>query len=364
MKSRERVKRAIEFDRPDRIPYFAIMPWNSDLFPLFPITPRNWQPKKPYMPYVQPLEIKTGAWLSKRRLPRGWLRRKHIAIDEWGVIWERNGAITTLGQVIDEKAPLKNWSALDEFKIPDPRNPQRFGLLGNLSKILGRNKYKVGSIGNFFFERYHFLRGWQNTMVDMVKPNSNVENLLDLLLEYYLAITDEWIKRGADGIICTDDLGGQAEPLMSPRSYKRLFIPRVKKIIEYCHDHGVHFMMHSCGDVRELMALLVDAGLDVFQFDGPDQTGVEWCGEHFGGKVAFMNVVDIQNVIPADKGTPKDIENYVKRMIYYLGRQDGGLIGQEYATPGVLKPQKNAYRIMRKAYKKFGKYPLDIENLK
>ncbi|MHA1681840.1 MAG: hypothetical protein ACTSUE_12590 [Promethearchaeota archaeon] len=71
MKSKERVRRAIEFTGTDRVPYFGILPWHSDLFPMFLVTPKSWQPVEPYMPYVHPLELKSGAWRSKRKLPRG-----------------------------------------------------------------------------------------------------------------------------------------------------------------------------------------------------------------------------------------------------------------------------------------------------
>lgn len=359
MKSRERVIKALEFGGPDRIPYFSIFPWRSDVFPLFMVTPSSWQPAEPYMPYVQPIEVQSGAWRAKRRLPRGWLRSKHVAIDEWGVTWERNGAITSLGQVLD--GPIKTWDDLDTYQFPDPHDPARFSLMTKLARVFGGGKYKLGSIGNFFYERYHFLRGWERSMQDIVRAPARAGELLDRLLDHYLALVDEWIARGVDGIICTDDLGGQTEPLMSPAAYKRLFIPRVKKVFDHCHDHGVHFVMHSCGDVKELMPALVDAGLDAFQFDGPDQTGVAWCGERFGGKVAFMNVADIQHVIPAT--TNGDIEAYVKKMIYHLGRFDGGLIGIEYATAGDLKPQRGAFRRMHAAYKAWGTYPLDLDAL-
>ncbi|MHA1681842.1 MAG: uroporphyrinogen decarboxylase family protein [Promethearchaeota archaeon] len=147
---------------------------------------------------------------------------------------------------------------------------------------------------------------------------------------------------------------------MSPRANKHFFVPVVKQVIDYCHEHGVHFMMHSCGDVREFMPILVDLGLDAFQFDAPDQTGIEWCGEHFGGKVAFMDVVDIQSVLPAGRGQLEDIKAYVRKMIHHLGRFDGGLIGQEYPTPKVLNAHKYAYKTMRASFKKHGKYPLNV----
>ena len=109
------------------------------------------------------------------------------------------------------------------------------------------------------------------------------------------------------------------------------------------------------------MPALVGAGIDVFQFDSPDMTGIEWCAEHFGGKVTFMDVVDIQNVIPDGKGTPEGITIYTKRLIDQLGRFDGGLILSEYPTPKDLHPQPRAFKIVHDAWKQYSKYPLQAE---
>jgi hypothetical protein len=354
---KKRVLKAIEFDRPDRVPYAGFR-LDTDLIPMILLTPKTWQPTALYFPYVSPLELSLGTWRSKRRLPRHWIHTKHQAIDEWGIVWERFGTFTSQGQVIDP--PIKTWENLESLHVPDPRDPHRYRLFTRLGKLFPR-KFKTGDLSHFLFERYHFLRGWENSMRDLVRPSPQVESLLNMLCDYFMAVADEWIQRGVDGILLVDDLGGQREPLMSPKAFQSLFFPRYKKIIEYCHDHGKPVFLHSCGDVREVMPALVEAGIDVFQFDSPDMTGIEWCAENFGGKVAFMDVVDIQNVIPDGKGTPEGIIAYTKRLIHQLGRFDGGLILSEYPTPKDLHPQPRAFGIMHGAWKRFGRYPLNVE---
>jgi len=359
MNSRERVQRAVNFDKPDRVPFVNNSP-GTDILPMIPLVPTSWQPREPYLPYITYLEHAFRTWRPKRKLPKGWIKTKHQAIDEWGVVWEIYGTFTMHGQVVDP--PIKTWDDLEKLSMPNPRDPARYSLFTKLAKLLPR-KYKLGSVRNFLFEEYHFLRGWENTMKDIVKAPKQAHELLDKLQDYYLAVAEEWIQRGVDGIELIDDLGGQREPLMSPRAFENLFLPRYKKIINYCHDQGKHVFLHSCGDLREIMPLLVNAGLDVFQFDSPDMTNIEYCSSKFGGKVAFMDVVDIQHVIPAGKGTPADIIKYVKRLIYNFARLDGGLILTQYSTPKDLQPQKHAFKIMHAAAKKYGKYPLDLDAL-
>ncbi len=360
MDSRERVTRAITFDRPDLVPYVGYT-LTSDVFPLLALTPSTWQPREPYYPYITSTELALHTWRSKKKLPRGWIKTKHAAIDEWGIVWERYGTFTTQGQVIEPA--VKTWDELATMTVPDARDPARYSTFTRLSRLVARKRYKLGSLYHYLFEMYHFLRGWEASMRDIVRPDAHVYELIQKLHDYFMSMADEWITRGVDGIMLVDDLGGQHEPLLSPRAFARLFLPKYKELIRFCHDHGKHVFLHSCGDVREVMPALVDAGLDVFQFDSPDMTGIEWCSEHFGGKACFQDIVDIQNVIPAGKGTRDDIIQYVKRLIFHLGRFDGGLILSEYGTPRDLNPQPGAFKTMHGACKKYGRYPLDMQAL-
>ena len=212
MNGKERVLKAIEFDKPDRVPYAGFR-LDTDFIPMIQLTPNSWQPPAPYYPYVSPLELAIGTWRSKRRLPRHWIRTKHQAIDEWGIVWERFGTFTSQGQVLDP--PIKTWDDLESLHVPDPCDPGRYRLKW-LGKIFPR-KFKAGDLGHFLFERYHFLRGWENSMRDIVRPSPQVGTLLDMLCEHFMAVAEEWIQRGVDGILLVDDLGGQREPPMPPR---------------------------------------------------------------------------------------------------------------------------------------------------
>jgi hypothetical protein len=75
---------------------------------------------------------------------------------------------------------------------------------------------------------------------------------------------------------------------------------------------------------------LIDAGIDVFQFDQPELTGCKvWAGE-FGSKAAFYCPVDIQKVMTT--GDEKIIKEGALYMTEQFKKCGGSLIAMDYGN--------------------------------
>ena len=356
MTSRERVQRAIEFGGPDRVPIYRVNIFKSDFMTYFTLPAKDWEPAAPYYPYVYQEIIQFGLWRPRPRLPRGWQRQKRMAIDDWGVLWGIDPKVSTRGCVA--KGSLEDgWHLLDRLPIPDPRDPSRYRWCRmGWTKRLGRHRYRIGTEATFLFERFHFLRGFENAMADFYEHPAETERLLDRITDYFIGLVETFHSYGMDGFSTTDDLGTQDNPFLSPAMFARFFTPRYQRVIGRCHELGMRFMLHSCGRVFKLIPELIRAGVDVLQFDSPNMAGgVKELGRSFGGKVAFANVVDIQEVLP--RGDPVEIENYVKEMIAELGSFSGGLIGIQYADKKSIGVNRRIEKMVWRAYDQWGRYP-------
>ena len=92
----ELVKKAIEFDKPERLPFF--------------------QHEYPNAP-----DDVCDSWELDRQ-KTGWFFDNPVP-DDWGCIWEIT-EVKNMGQVV--KGPLDDWSNLDSYKPPDPTDPFYF----------------------------------------------------------------------------------------------------------------------------------------------------------------------------------------------------------------------------------------------
>ncbi|MHA1264439.1 MAG: uroporphyrinogen decarboxylase family protein [Candidatus Helarchaeota archaeon] len=350
MNNRERVLRALKFKGPDRVPLFlATAPWDSDVVGGIFFPPWFWKPVNyPSMlnPKVKPAKRSWTTYLTN------WIKRDSFVVaDEFGCLWYNPGN-ETIGQVVNPRV-LKTWDDLKTFKTPKRTNNGRWWAAKLLFSLFGKSKYRLGTLDNFFFERTHFLRGFNNLLKDIARNREKLCQLIEILAEYYCWLVDEWAKRGADGLIATDDWGTNHGTFISPRAFDAIFKEGYKAVTERCQDHNMQFWLHSCGNIYYLIPNLIEAGVDCLQLDSPAQTGLKKLRE-FGGKVCYCTVADIDRVIPYK--TPPEVEARVLQIIKALGPFNGGLIGTIYADLQALNFPKENMDASVDAYKRWGRY--------
>ncbi|MDX9752679.1 MAG: uroporphyrinogen decarboxylase family protein [bacterium] len=122
-------------------------------------------------------------------------------------------------------------------------------------------------VGCNLFEWGTFLRRIDQFLMDLVTQPTQVETLLDALLERHLATLERVccaVGDCADIIRFGDDLGMDSGPFMSPAVYRRLFKPRHAQLCAYVKRHSsMHTFLHSCGGIRPLLPDLIEAGFEI-----------------------------------------------------------------------------------------------------
>jgi uroporphyrinogen decarboxylase len=236
-----------------------------------------------------------------------------------------------MGQPKDH--PLKSWDDLDAFRPPDPDAPGRFEALPALI-AQNRDKYLIGDLVITGFNIVTFLRGFENTMEDMVLEPEYFARLLDMVFAYESRIADHFLAHGVDAIYYGDDFGSQQNLLMSPALWRQFIRPRYEKQFARVHAAGKHVYFHCCGQISEILPDLIAIGADVLNLNQPDIFGIDALAG-YKGQVCFNCPVDHQTV--AIRGTRDEIRAYVKRLYERLGGPEGGFFGyiEEYSSIGM-----------------------------
>ena len=294
MDSRTVVARAIRFEGIDRLPIYFPDPYGSDL-----------------------------AWTGMSPSPDD---RPKSGVDEWGAEWKNLGK-TNLGEV--KKVPLTDWKDWDKLKIPDVRAPHRWEKVKTAREAAG-DKFLIGG-GISIYERVHFIRGLENTWMDIYDHPKELENLLDILVEMNLVAIERYAQAGVDGYMFCDDWGLQNRLMISPQAWRTFWKPRYKTIYHAAHEAGLLTLLHSCGYIVDILDDLIEAELDVIQMDQQQNMGLDLLGSRFGGRITFWCPVDIQNMMV--HGSLDDIRAYCWKMVKTLGRPNGGFIAGWYADP-------------------------------
>jgi uroporphyrinogen decarboxylase len=107
----------------------------------------------------------------------------------------------------------------------------------------------------------------------------------------------------------------------------RTFIkPRLRKLIDMTHSHGVKFLFHSCGAIRPLIADLIEIGVDILD---PLQAAAEGMEpqalkDAFGDRLCLHGGICTQYLLP--KGTPDEVRAEVRRRVGILGAGGGYIL--------------------------------------
>ncbi len=170
------------------------------------------------------------------------------------------------------------------------------------------------------FEWGTFLRRMDNFLMDVFADQSNVERLLDALMEVHLDTLNKVIDAvgdNADIIRFGDDLGMDCGPFMSPDIYRKLFKPRHAQLCRVVKQR-THWkiFLHSCGSIFKLMPDLIEAGYDILN---PVQTN---CNDMdpvnlkktFGRDITFWGGgCDTRHVL--NRATPQQVKDHVKERV-------------------------------------------------
>ena len=296
----ELVKRAIEFKKPERLPFF------QKLYDKAPCDVcDSWE-----------LDRQKSGWFFDNPSP-----------DDWGCIWKAS-EVKNMGQVVH--GPLEDWSALDSYIPPDPTDGFYFKTVEKEIADAGDRYVCLTSHFNLF-ERLHMLHGFSRTLEDFYFEPEKIDKVIDMVLDFKIRQIDEIHRRFGDrvhGGFLTDDWGTQNATFISKDLFNRFFLKPYKTLVSRYHENGYHFILHSCGKINEFVEKFIEAGVDVMNMQQPRAYGIEELGSRYAGRIAFLTTVDIQATLP--QGDPKAIREEAHLLVDNWGTRDGGFIVFNY----------------------------------
>ena len=363
----ERVRAALNFSEPDRVPvmnfsdnYLELLVY-SDVFPMVLSASKSWMPghsdneiglfPKPGDPFYR---WKKPVWASDPKY-KDIRKGTHELIDEWGCIWNKSPHIYNIGH--PGRPSLPDWDTLDDYiaqYFPNPNETDRYRVFNRLGKIFGSKKYRMGIFGDGPFSIAANMRGFSTFMADHIRNPNKVTYLLDQIVENFIAVMKMWKSTGdVHGFMIFDDLGEQDRPYMSVRMFDVFYEKVFGRLYSAAHDLGCDFHHHSCGKNVKLLPSLIKWGVDAMEFDSPRMNGYPEL-EPYRGKTMFWGCVNIQSIYPG--GSATEVSREVWHMVRNLGTSKGGYGAFFYDNWKDIKVPQTNIRAFKKGLKQYGIY--------
>lgn len=173
--------------------------------------------------------------------------------------------------------------------------------------------------------------GYERTLMALADDPEFCQDFINTCLDLDLALLGMIWDRGYhfDSVHWPDDMGYRNGLLFSKNMYRRIVKPAQKRMIDWAHDRGVKTMLHSCGNIMDLIPDLVEIGLDSLnpleQKAGMDVFKLK-C--EFGDKLVFEGGIDVRNMTDGTK-----IEEEIRTKFEVLKENGGYIYFSDHSVP-------------------------------
>jgi hypothetical protein len=243
--------------------------------------------------------------------------------------WRFRG-IRASGAALDAQALITDWGELDEMieRFPDPRSP---AALPENPPPDGR--YRLSGWLYCLFERHWSFRGMTTALTDFYTDPASVHRLYRALTDFYAGLIDRFADElHADGVLTSDDLGMQTGPFFRETIFDEFFAPYYRELADRAHARGMHFWLHTCGNIEPFIPRLIDLGLDVIHPIQKYAMDEREIAQRYGGSICVWSGFDVQRTIPF--GTPEEVRKEVRHLMDTWHRPEGRML---FAAGNVIR---------------------------
>jgi uroporphyrinogen decarboxylase len=337
----ERVMTALRNEQPDRVPHFE---WILDQSVRQGILPGC---------TMEEFTLRMGL---DAILTQPDFRREQVAEtrfrSEYGIVYEQ----TEEEHVIAVQGPIQTLDDLANYEPPDPLAPHRFE---SLKKLVDRYKGKI-AIGvhlNDVFSIPRNLMGFQEILMALAADPELIKGLVEMSVDLNRAYAKECARLGADFVFTGDDYASTDGPLLSPKTFRELLYPGLKRVFQGFKEQGLMTVKHSDGNILSLLDMIIDAAPDCL--DPIDPNGGLDIAEmklKYGDKFAMKGNVDCAHLLTF--GTMGEVVEATKDVIGKAAPGGGFILSSSNSVHSKVKPEN--YLAMWNTVRTYGVYPIEI----
>jgi uroporphyrinogen decarboxylase len=324
--SREIVRRCLKFETPERLPReLWALPW-------------AWENLKSFIEEANrrfPGDMGGPANVYR---PSAKVKGDQYGIgnytDEWGCTWTgiQRGIVGEIRKPLLKD--LADWKLVKPPYETLPENPGKARDDVNRS-CAASTLFMRANCCPRPWERYQFIRGSEDSMVDMMMQEPGTLGMLKAIHDFHMKELEFWVKTDVDAVGFMDDWGSQRQLLIPPPIWRQVFKPMYKDYCDIAHANGKFVFMHSDGHISEIYPDLVEIGVDalnsqLFCMDMPELAKIA------KGKLTFWGEIDRQHVMPATD--PQVARDAVRKVAKHFYDPKGGVIITFEATAGTHGP--------------------------
>ena len=212
-------------------------------------------------------------------------------------IYPGHGAI--LGGI---KGPIQNRDDFEKYPFDDI--PKIFWEsytphLEALRKVMPPGMKAYGGCGYGIFESSQDLVGYEYLSVMQYLDPDLFRDLFIKIGDLYVELWAEMLRKYGDlFVFCRmgDDLGFKSSTLLEPDTIRTHILPQYKRVINIVQNAGKKFLLHSCGNIFEIMDDIIAQGIDAKHSNEDEIAPYERWIELYANKIGLFGGIDVNTL--------------------------------------------------------------------
>lgn len=266
--------------------------------------------------------------------------------------------------------------ALDDVAFDDPADPRRYFAGGDdqlncVGDALARDLPSWDSrlapyVDDFAVfgsvcEPYEYLWriiGSEHALLWMAAEPERFEAFVERVGQFLLGAARAQIAAGAgrlSGMYIWGDVAYCKGLMFSPATWRRLFKPHVKALLDLCREHGLMTIYHGCGNAQPLFDDFVELGLGGYNpLEAKAGLNVVELKQRYAGRLAFVGNIDVRIL---ETGDPAAIRDEVAGKLP-AARGGGWVFQSDHSISSEVAPE--SYALAVATLRELGEYPLAV----
>ncbi len=249
--------------------------------------------------------------------------------------------------VEENTSNIQNWDDFEQYPWPDLKKldlwPFEF-----VSKNIPDNMGILGCLSQGVFETTMFLFGYENLCYQIYDNPLLVKTVVDKVGNLIYSGYEKLINiKKVVGFFQGDDMGFKTGLLFPPSFFREYILPWHKKFAELAHKNNLIYILHSCGNIEEIMQNLIEeVKIDAKHSFEDEIMPVYKFKKKYGEKIAVIGGIDVGKLCLMKKDK---IRNYVREIIKKCST-DGYILGSGNSITNYV-PIENFLTMIEEGFK-------------
>ena len=270
----------------------------------------------------------------------------------------------------------ETWEQMEALVLDDPADPRRYhaaiddqlnsvmdAITLNLPSFVDRVNASADAFCVFgsvceSHEQIWRMIGPENELIKMGEDPARMEKFVERVGDFLVGIVKGQLAAAGgklEGMYIWGDVAHRNGMMFSPKYWRRVYKPQLKRICDEVHAAGLKTIYHGCGNASLIFEDFIEAGIDCYNpLEAKSGLDVVDLKRKFGNRWAFNGNIDAVNLSTNDR------EQIRRELLRKLNAAKGGgyIVQSDHSVTSDVAAASYDYVIQ--LLREYGNYPLQL----